>query len=132
MKTARTLSNQLILGLLVLLLFSSCEKDGDPTGEGNYIYAINNLTNVRHEYNIYLDGEYVGEIVAESGIIVNATNFCSDIPFAETHENVIVIKNVSSGEHILKLEDEESLDILHIENFTMTDKGCMCQPYIMM
>ncbi|MGB3345571.1 MAG: hypothetical protein WBA61_16800 [Aequorivita sp.] len=132
MKTARTLSNQLILGMLVLLLFSSCEKDGDPTGEGNYIYAINNLTNVGHEYNIYLDGKYIGEIVAESGKIVNATNFCSNIPFAETNENVIVIKNVSSGEHILKIVDEESLDILHVENFTMTDKGCLCQPFTMM
>ena len=132
MKTVRTLSKQLFLGLLVVFLFFSCEKEEDETGGGNYIYAVNNLTNVRHEYNIYLDGEYIGEIVAESGKIVNHASFCGNIPFAETNENVIVIKNVSTGDHILKLEDEESLNILHIENFTMTDKGCVCQPFTLM
>lgn len=132
MKTTKTVSKQLFLAMLLSLLFFSCEKSEEVTGEGNFIYAINNLTNASRVYNIYLDGELKGKIVAESGKIAITNNLCSDLSFAQAQENVIVIKGVSNGEHILKIEDTASLNILHTENFTMTEDGCMCQPYTMM
>ncbi len=132
MKTISTVSKPLFLAMLAALLFISCEKSEEATAQGNYIYAINNLTNVSHVYNIYLDGEFKGKIIAESGKIVAAESLCSDITFAQIQRNVIVIKDVSDGKHILKIEDSASLKILHTENFTMTEDGCMCQPYNMM
>jgi hypothetical protein len=132
MKTVKTVSKQVFLAMLAALLFISCEKSDEASGGGNYIYAINNLTNASHAYNIYLDGELKGKIIAESGEVAAATSLCGDISLAQTKENVIVIQGVNAGNHILTIEDTASLNILHTENFTMAEDGCMCQPYTMM
>lgn len=132
MKAVRRVSRQLFLGLAVSVCFLSCEKDEETIGQGNYIYAINNLTNASHVYNIYLDNEFKGKIIAESGMIAPANGLCDDMVYAKTHKNVIVIKDVTDGAHTLKIENATTLKMLHTENFTMTKDGCMCQPYTMM
>jgi len=132
MKTIARLSKQLFLVTLVSLFFFSCEKDEEISGEGNYIYAIHNLTNLDHEFNIYLDDEYQGKIEARTGKIVDLTNLCNDLPHADSQDNVIVLYHVICGDHILKVEDATTLNILQIEDFTMTENDCVCQPFTMM
>lgn len=124
-KIKLNLINGLFLAFLVL--FSSCEKEGD--GHGNYIIGISNSTSQNYSVSVTLDGESKGSFIVKATQQGNYSSLCNDLVYAARLDNVLILNYVPSGNHKLVLKESSTGQVMATKEFKMKADDCISQQF---
>lgn len=116
-----------VFGSLLFLLASSCEKDGD--GSGNYIIGVSNASSKSIQMEILLDGTSKGVFIVKATQQGNYSSLCSDLVRAATLDNVHILNYVPSGSHTLKLRNFDTKHVYIEKKFDMKSDDCISQQF---
>ena len=112
---------------LLLLFVSSCEKEGE--GSGNYIIGVSNASNKNIQMEVILDGTSQGVFIVKATQQGNYSSLCNDLVRAATLDNVRILNYVSSGSHTLKLRNFDTKHVYIEKKFEMKADDCMSNQF---
>ena len=109
------------MSIIILIgALSSCEKDG----YGYFIVAVSNSTANSSHVSIQIDDESKGSMIIQPYQQVTTSGLCSDKVYAAQLDNVYVLSYVPSGNHVLKLVDTSTGQVLGSKNIVVVTNNC--------
>jgi hypothetical protein len=118
--------NNFLMGLLLLPIFSSCEKIDRNAGYGNYAIGIEHNNSSDLELKLYLDENYHSNFISIAGRPSVYLNNCDDLRYPERLTNIFVVPNVPAGQHKIEIRDVNEV-VLKSLTFEIHHKECVFQ-----
>lgn len=122
-----TILASFVFAALLLLFVSSCEKEGE--GSGNYIIGVSNASNKNIQMEVILDGTSQGVFIVKATQQGNYSSLCNDLVRAATLDNVRILNYVSAGSHTLKLRNFDTKHVYIEKKFEMKADDCMSNQF---
>ncbi len=99
-----------LLGILLVVLFASCEKE--DTATGTLILGAYNDSKTNYSLSVFVDDVMQGSIQIKPYTHGNPVGWCDDLVGATQHDNIAVFPQIKPGTHTLKLKDTNNKVVL--------------------